>query len=575
MAEGVDLYGGFVGKAPGGYETRRSHRNWVAHVTVIDGSLALLGYPAYHVVLGADNASLDGFTITGGEADGPADEPTGRGGGMYNYYASPTVSHCVFTDNYAVHGGGMCIEAASPVVTACQFLSNSAMVGGAIEARVGGTPEVTNCVLAGNSAVSYAGAFEVSYLASPNLMNCTIADNSCNVIGGIRVLEAALTMTNCILWDNTDKQLNVYHTSTADVNYCDIQGGYSGTGLGNLNVDPLFANLPAWDFRLGAGSQCIDNGTATNAPDTDLLGLARPQGAGVDMGAYERLGEGLCFLRDTFMTQGNQLLTLINTEEYGLPDSWVQFDLENGDEWLPWYEAWVEFNSGTGPDPGPEPPLGDGIPDAWEMALLAEVMCAAWNPVIGGWPPYAEAVTITYQNNLAMWYSHISDALEGETDPEIIELLEELNDLAELMAGLIGLNQEAQDGYYYLLQRFLETVSIPNDFAVFTDGSKAAGEPFHGDGDCDNDGKTNLEEYQYVVTYGGDIDAFILEALYDDHFWPGNPALPAAGILGLGLLACAFALAGAAVLRRRRSARLPGRRSPSSDQEDEDQDDKA
>lgn len=40
---------------------------------------------------------------------------------------------------------------------------------------------------------------------------------------------------------------------------------------------------------------------------------------------------------------------------------------------------------------------------------------------------------------------------------------------------------------------------------------------------------------------------------------PSVPTLPAAGILGLGLLACAFALAGAAVLRQRRSIKPPRR----------------
>ncbi len=45
---------------------------------------------------------------------------------------------------------------------------------------------------------------------------------------------------------------------------------------------------PGSDFHLLASSPAIDAGTATEAPATDLDGTARPQGAGIDLGAYER-----------------------------------------------------------------------------------------------------------------------------------------------------------------------------------------------------------------------------------------------------------------------------------------------
>jgi hypothetical protein len=52
-----------------------------------------------------------------------------------------------------------------------------------------------------------------------------------------------------------------------------------------ITTDPGF--LGADDFRLGAGSPAIDAGQAGDFVTTDLDGVARPQGAGWDMGAYE------------------------------------------------------------------------------------------------------------------------------------------------------------------------------------------------------------------------------------------------------------------------------------------------
>ena len=48
-----------------------------------------------------------------------------------------------------------------------------------------------------------------------------------------------------------------------------------------------FVNEAAGDLRLTSISPAIDAGTLTGAPVDDLNGDLRPQGAGVDMGAYE------------------------------------------------------------------------------------------------------------------------------------------------------------------------------------------------------------------------------------------------------------------------------------------------
>jgi parallel beta-helix repeat protein len=71
-------------------------------------------------------------------------------------------------------------------------------------------------------------------------------------------------------------------------------GGYSlnggGTPTGTVNADPMFVNyqpVSGGDYHLRTGSPAIDKGTSQGAPSYDLDLAARPQGAAMDIGAYE------------------------------------------------------------------------------------------------------------------------------------------------------------------------------------------------------------------------------------------------------------------------------------------------
>ena len=57
--------------------------------------------------------------------------------------------------------------------------------------------------------------------------------------------------------------------------------------IDNRESDPGFVDAERGDFRLRADSPAIDCGTADRAPSADIEGKTRPQGKGVDIGAYE------------------------------------------------------------------------------------------------------------------------------------------------------------------------------------------------------------------------------------------------------------------------------------------------
>lgn len=171
LREVVRLYGGFAGG-----ETAVTQRDWAANETIIDGSKARNGEAAYHVVAGANNSYIDGFTIRGGRAKVIGTSTSSQqGGGMYNPNVSVVVANCYFTDNIAERVGGAIYNGGgSPRIVNCRFVSNKVeclgnpsgfAYGGAIynsDTRV----TITNCDFVTNQAktsASWQGAREDIY----------------------------------------------------------------------------------------------------------------------------------------------------------------------------------------------------------------------------------------------------------------------------------------------------------------------------------------------------------------------------------------------------------------------------
>ena len=275
LKSGVAVYGGFAGT-----ETLRSQRDWATHVTTLSGDIGTAGAAtdnSYHVVTGSGTdatAVLDGFTITGGNADGSA--PHNSGGGMYNSGGSPTLTNVTFSGNSA-HLRRRDVQRQRQQPDADQRHLQRQL--GAIRRRriyndSASSPTLTNVTFSGNSATSYGG--------------------------GIYNSSGSPSLANSILWGNSagSDGAQIYRRSAASATYSDIQGGWSGTG--NLDADPLFVDADGADnvpgtaddnLRLQArltghrrGQQWGRAGGVT----TDSDGAPRILNGMVDMGAFER-----------------------------------------------------------------------------------------------------------------------------------------------------------------------------------------------------------------------------------------------------------------------------------------------
>ena len=198
LINGVGFYGGF----PSGGGT------WIEHdphtyETILSGDINTPGDTndnSYHVVTGSGvdpNAIIDGFTITGGNANGGS-SPDERGGGIYNVIGSPTLINCTFTNNLAsTFGAGMYNSGGEPNITDCTFTSNSVLgdLGSGGPYSGGGmnngfsSPTVTNCTFSGNSAagegVQYGGGAIFSSVGRPTLTSCTFTANTADKGGAI------------------------------------------------------------------------------------------------------------------------------------------------------------------------------------------------------------------------------------------------------------------------------------------------------------------------------------------------------------------------------------------------------
>ncbi len=220
---------------------------------------------------------------------------------------SASFSECRFEHNWTssgqMEGGAFRISGSVTDVTTfedCQFIDNSAAEGGAVLAE-NATVHFARCLFRGNLAYSTDGyghgdggavsswAAEVDFdqyvfienkalgwrtyrsgrggavMGPATLEACTLYGNAADSAWGYGPGEGGgvfdCTLNSCIVWKSAPDSLS--GSSTAD--WCDIEGGWSGTG--NFDADPLFWGAAQGDFHLLPGSPCIDTGDPARTDD--------------------------------------------------------------------------------------------------------------------------------------------------------------------------------------------------------------------------------------------------------------------------------------------------------------------
>jgi hypothetical protein len=168
-------------------------------------------------------------------------------------------------------------------------------------------PNVTfsnNIVYGANAFAINTGHFSINCI----MVNNTLFGNGNPSLdsGGVVITatdsgaqSAGHVVRNNIIFDNQgvgiheegSQGTNVYSNNLVYQNNTNfgVINGHSNTN--NVVANPQFVNYirtGGGDYHLQSTSPAINTGISTNAPTKDLDGIARPQGAAFDIGAYER-----------------------------------------------------------------------------------------------------------------------------------------------------------------------------------------------------------------------------------------------------------------------------------------------
>ncbi|MBN2589978.1 MAG: hypothetical protein JXA96_08945 [Sedimentisphaerales bacterium] len=287
-----------------------NERNVNKYETILSGDIGIPDVTSdnsYHVITGnlACEASVEGFTITQGNADG--NDTFGFGGGAFIDGKNNTFVDCTFLSNSALGGGGLQAQTDKTLqVINCAFYENHADNGAGFRCWNNCDAILTDCVFENNTATMRGGGINISANCNMTLNNCRFSNNysefqggglfewtDCEVIlnnclfdqnyanncgAGVYIsrqcflkgtnitfannsatrgstmaccsgtgLQNDIHIINSIIWDKGEQIWN-QDGSTIDIMYSDVQGGWPGET--NIQDDPLFADPNNNDYHL-------------------------------------------------------------------------------------------------------------------------------------------------------------------------------------------------------------------------------------------------------------------------------------------------------------------------------------
>jgi hypothetical protein len=309
LKSNVSIYGGFP-LGGGVFEDRDP----TIFVTVLSGDIdrndpvdadgvvtdtdGISGNNSYHVVQiieTDESAVLDGFVITAGNADFPtihtfdtfgggmsvmnaspslanlvfsgnkAEPEYHGGGGMFNWYSDPRLTHIIFYHNSAGGGGGMYNHGSNPVLTDVVFIENTAISGAGMNNYEGSNPTLDQVIFQGNTAALNAGGMANDLTSNPVLDHVSFIENSTRDYGGgIGNFGGSPRLTDVEFIGNSAKEGGGMYNGLSgkpdmtNVTFFENTARTLGGGMANNDSSPVLVNVTFSANRAGeyGGGMC-------------------------------------------------------------------------------------------------------------------------------------------------------------------------------------------------------------------------------------------------------------------------------------------------------------------------------
>ncbi len=293
------------------------------------------------------SAVLTGVTVSGNEAAGFV-------GGIYNN-GSLTLNGSAVSGNSALIASGIYNEAnffgdVQLTIVNTTISGNSAGAAGGGIYNFDSPVTITNSTISGNNGGDQGGGI-YNYEDTVVLLNSTVSGNMASEGGGIYNAGSALlthtALKNTIVANSTGGNCGG-SPIISDGHNLDSDGTCGLAGAGDIsNTNPLLAPLadhggPTQTHALLAGSPAIDASSGDCPPPaTDQRGVARPQRAACDIGAFESTPPDA------------------DTDADGVLDSSDDCPLDAG---LPQFNGCPDSDGDGIPDPSDDCPLDAGLP---------------------------------------------------------------------------------------------------------------------------------------------------------------------------------------------------------------------
>lgn len=199
----------------------------------------------------------------------------------------------IITDNGLKGGSGINGDGVANATIRNNVLDNNHASGISLYQIDGGAPSNNNQIVNNTirMAIGSRSGINIQDGATGNAIRNNIVIDETAGKGAIDVCTACSVVSN----HNAFVGKFIINGSAMDLAAWRTRTGNDATSFVATSAE-LFTS--ATDMTLRANSPAIDAGDATGAPTTDIVGTSRPQGNGIDVGAYEKCA-GSCVGGDT------------------------------------------------------------------------------------------------------------------------------------------------------------------------------------------------------------------------------------------------------------------------------------